>query len=77
MSLSYDDYVTIVKSTHLPHATRMNALNEILHCPAPGALKQLVLDERFINVVTSEIHEYQGSSKLLYALYRAFGLENW
>lgn len=74
--MNTEDLITIVKSKHLPKATRLNALNEILRIPAPGALKQLLSDDTILLALTFEIHEQGAASPCFHLIYKAFKLND-
>lgn len=74
MTMDGSDYIEIVKTKSLPRATRLNALNEILSCPAPGRLKRLLDDEKVLRTITLEIHEKGAASSLFWIIYKSFGL---
>jgi hypothetical protein len=68
------DLIAIVKNKTLPRITRLNALNEILRCPAPGALKQLLGDDKVLISLTLAIHKDGAASPYFALIYQAFDL---
>ena len=74
--MNTEDLITIVKNEHLPRATRLDALNEILCTPAPGALKQLLSDNAVLLALTLEIHDQGTASQYIHLICKAFKLDD-
>lgn len=70
--MTEQDYIEIVKNKTLLFSTRVEALHQIIRCPAPGALKRLLSDDKVINALTFDIHDNGVASKFFSLIYVAF-----